>query len=76
MVDYALNEIMVMYLLHVEWLLSFVWPGELKDVAVQQNAWGSYNSTPKWPAQGTEREKRKETKKQVRENNVLKLLLP
>lgn len=42
-----------MYPVGLEWPLGFVWPGEAKDVAVEENTRGSYDSAPKWPAQGT-----------------------
>lgn len=41
---------------------GFVWPGEVKDEAVENDARPSYDSAPEWRAQGTEIRKTKRKK--------------
>lgn len=45
----------LMYLLGEELLVCFVWPGEVKNETVENDAWPCYYSAPEWPAQGTAR---------------------
>lgn len=46
---------MVLHLVGFELPSGFVWPGEVKDEAVENNTGPSYDSATKWPAQGTVR---------------------